>query len=344
MSPRGIHDTSTELGAFLQQLNAHTLLLRCLGALAEQGIADRLVPGPRTAAELAAGAGLHEETLYRVLRFAAAHGVFREDEAGRFHLTRRAEGLRVGVSGSVRDRLRRPWQDLIWHTYERVPDMLRTGDPAFELAHGRAFFDFLAGQPELGSAFDRTMARVSQDENPVIAASYPFERYPWVVDVGGGQGGLLAAVLECHATVHGVLLDQPQVVAAPEALADPRFAGRWEAVAGDFFRSVPPGGDLYLLKRILHDWDDTDALAVLEACREALRGEARLLVIDAVMKAGNEPDPNKFLDVNIMALTGGRERTGEEFRTLAGEAGLSLLGITPLPAPATLSLIEMGLA
>ncbi|MCC7259169.1 MAG: SAM-dependent methyltransferase [Gammaproteobacteria bacterium] len=344
MTSHGTTIDGAELTAFLQQLNAHTLLLRCLGALAEQGIADRLAPGAKTAAELATGAGLHEETLYRLLRFAAAHGVFREDEAGRFHLTPLAEGLRIGVPGSVRDRLRRPWQDLIWRTYERVPDMLRTGEPAFELAHGHSFFEYLAGQPELNTAFDRTMARVSQLENPIIAASYPFERHAWVVDVGGGQGGLLAAVLDRHPAVHGVLFDQPQVLAAPEALADARFAGRWEAATGDFFRSIPPGGDLYLLKRILHDWDDARALAILAACREALRGQARLLVVDAVMKPGNEPDPNKFLDVNIMALNGGRERTAEEFRALAAEAGLSVLGITPLPAPATLSLIEMGLA
>ena len=312
--------------------------------MAEYGIADRLASGPRTAAELAAGAGLHEETLYRVLRFLASCGFFREEASGHFHLTPRAGALRLGVPGSVRDRLRRPWQELLWRSYERIPEMLRSGEAAFDLAHGRSLFEYLASQPELNTIFDRTMARLSQLENPIIAASYEFGHHGWIVDVGGGQGGLLAAVLEHHPGVHGVLFDQPQVVAAPEQLADPRFEGRWEAAAGDFFRSIPPGGDLYLLKRILHDWDDARVLAILTACREALRDQARLLIIDAVMKPGNEPDANKFMDVNIMVLTGGRERTASEFERLCTAAGLKIHGVIPLPAPATLSIIETGLA
>jgi hypothetical protein len=188
------------------------------------------------------------------------------------------------------------------------------------------------------------MARISHVENPIIARSFPFDRHGWAIDVGGGQGGLLAAVLDEHPGVRGVLFDQPQVIAAPEMLADARYAGRWEAVAGDFFRTVPPGGDVYLLKRIVHDWDDDSALVILGNCRDALRGDARLLVIDAVMKAGNEPDVNKYMDVNIMTLTGGRERTENEFRRLCDAAGLTVRRITPLPAPATLSIIEAGLA
>ncbi len=337
-------DAGADVAAFLQELSAHTLLLRCLGAVAEHGIADRLAPGAKTVAELATGAGLQEEPLYRVLRFVASFGFFHEDESGRFHLTPHAEALRVGVAGSVRERLRRPWQELLWRTYERLPDMLRTGDTAFDLAHGRSFFEYLAAHPELNTVFDRTMARLSQVENAVIAAQYAFERRAWVVDVAGGQGGLLAAVLDRNPGVRGVLFDQPQVLAAPEQLADPRFEGRWEAAAGDFFKGVPPGGDVYLLKRILHDWDDDRARSILTACREALRGAARLLIIDAVMKPGNEPDPHKFLDVNIMALTGGRERTENEFRRLCAAAGLEVHAVTALPEPATLSLIEAGLA
>ena len=337
-------DIGDEVTAFLQELNTHTLVLRCLGAVAEQRIADRLAPGPKTAAELATGAGLHEETLYRILRFLASFGFFGEDEQGRFHLLPRGQVLRVGVPGSVRDRLRRPWQEMLWRSYERIPEMLRTGDTAFDLAHGRSLFEYLAQHPDLNTVFDRTMARLSQIENPVIAASYPFDRFDWVVDVGGGQGGLLAAVLERYPRVRGVLFEQPQVVSAPEQLADARFEGRWDAVAGDFFKTIPPGGDLYVLKRILHDWDDDRVVMILHACRDALRDKARLLIIDAVMKPGNEPDPNKFMDVNIMTLTAGRERTESEFRRLCSAAGLQLHKVIPLPAPATLSIIEAGLA
>ena len=334
----------SDAATILQQINTHALLLRVLMCVAEFGIADRLAPGPKTAAELAAGAKLDEPTLYRMLRFLASFEFFHEDDNGRFHLTPRAHALRTEARGSLRDRLRRPWQDLIWRTYERMPDMLRTGEPAFDQAHGRSFFEYLAAQPELNSIFDRTMARVSHVEHPIIAANYPFGQHGWVVDVGGGQGGLLAAILDQHPGVRGVLFDQPQVVAAAELLGDSRYSGRWEAVAGDFFRGVPPGGDVYVLKRIVHDWDDDRATTVLTNCREALKGGARLLVIDAIMKPGNEPDPNKFMDVNIMTLTSGRERTESEFRRLCKGAGLELRRVIPLPAPATLSILEIASA
>ena len=155
---------------------------------------------------------------------------------------------------------------------------------------------------------------------------------------------MLAAVLDRYPEVRAVLFEQPQVLAAGAALFEGRHEARAETTAGNFFTGVPPGGDLYILKRILHDWDDARALQILENCRAALTTNSRLLVIDAVMKPGNEADPNKFMDVNIMALTGGRERTESEFREICAQAGLALLSIRPLPAPAALSLIEVGLA
>ncbi len=337
-------DPGAETAFFLQELYGHVLLVRCLVTVAEQGIADRLGPGPKTAAELAAGAGLHQETLYRVLRFLASFGFFIEDDAGRFQLTPRGEFLRNNVPGSVRDRLRRPWQDLLWRTYERLPEMLRTGATAFDQAHGQSFFEYLASHPDINTIYNRSTARLSQIENPVIAASYPFGDFPYVVDVGGGHGGLLAAVLDRHAQVYGVLFDLPQVVASADALAAERHSGRWEGIGGDFLRTIPPGGSLYVLKRIVHDWDDDRVLALLTSCREALRGTARVLVIDAVMEPGNAPDPNKYMDVNIMALTGGRERTEAEFRRLFAAAGLSLLRVLPLPAPVPLAILEAGLS
>ena len=335
---------SLDLTTLLQTLNAHTLLLRVLVSLAEFGVPDRLLSGPKTASELAAGARLDAPTLYRVLRYAASHGIVVEDGGGRFSLAAGAEGLCAEAAHSVRSRLRRPWQDLVWKSYERLPDMLRSGTAAFDLAFGESFFDYLAAHPEQNALFDQSMARLSQVENPLIAASFPFGDYDWIVDIGGGHGGLLAAVLDRYPAIRAVLFDQPQVLAAGDALFEGRHRDRAEPAAGDFFAGVPPGGDIYILKRILHDWDDDRAQQILEHCRTALRPTARLLVIDAVMKPGNEPDPNKFMDVNIMALTGGRERTESEFRDLCARAGLKLLGLRPLPSPAALSLLEVGLA
>ncbi len=328
---------------FLTTIGSHTLLMRALVSVAEQGIPDLLGNGPATAAELAALAGLHESTLYRILRFLASYGIFREDEAGRFHLTPRANALRTGVPGSLRDRVRGPLQDLLWRSYEKLPHMLRNGHPAFDQAHGQPFFAYLAAHPEINEIFDRNMAHVSDRENPLVAASYPFDRHGVVVDVGGGRGGLLAAILDRHPNVRGVLFDQPQVVAGPERLADDRYAGRWEPASGDFFHVLPPAGDIYLLKRIIHDWDDTQSLAILRNCRSALRGDARLLIIDAVMQPGNAPDSNKFMDVNIMTLTPGQERTEAELRQLCDGAGLRIHRVIPLPSPATLSIVEVGL-
>ncbi|MFO1457264.1 MAG: methyltransferase [Steroidobacteraceae bacterium] len=328
----------------LQQLNAHTMLLRLLTSLAEVGLADRLASGPATPAALAAALDLDAGRLHRVLRFVASYGFFREDEAGRYHLSPRAEALRADVPGSVRERLRQPWHDLLWRSYEHLPDALRGGPNPFERAHGKPVFEHLAEHPEVNAIFDRSMARLSQIENPVIAAAWPFGGARLVVDVAGGHGGLLAAVLDTHPGTSALLYDQPQVVAAPEALREPRFAGRWRAEGGDFFQHVPAGGDVYVLKRILHDWDDARALEILRRCRAAMTPAARLLVIDAVIAPGNDPDPNKFLDMNMLALTPGRERSASELRDLCGAAGLAVERLLPLPAPATLSVVEARLA
>ena len=333
-----------EVVGLLQQLNAHTVLLRLLTAVAEAGIADRLASGPATPAALATTLGLDAGRLHRVLRFVASHGFFREDETGRFHLSPWAEALRTDVPGSVRERLRQPWHDLLWRSYERLPDALRGGPNPFERAHGRPVFEYLADHPEVNAIFDRSMARLSQIENPVIAAAWPFGDARLVVDVAGGHGGLLAAVLDRHPRVSALLYDQPQVVAAPEALREPRHAGRWRAEGGDFFQHVPAGGDVYVLKRILHDWDDERALEILRRCRAAMTPAARLLVIDAVIAPGNDPDPNKFLDINMLALTPGRERSANELRELCGAAGLAVERLLPLPAPATISVLELRVA
>ena len=192
--------------------------------------------------------------------------------------------------------------------------------------------------------FDRSMARLSQVENPIVASACAFPRTGLVVDVAGGQGGLLAAVLESNPGLRGLLYDQSQVVAAPDALCGPGVVGRWQAQAGDFFASVPKGGDVYLLKRILHDWDDERALMILRNCHAAMTRESRLLIIDAVIAPGNDPDPNKFLDINMLTLTNGRERTAIELRTLCAAAGLAVERLLPLPSPATLTVAETRLA
>ena len=322
------------------QIMSNVLLARSLGIVAELGIADLVGTSPRSTDELAAATGAHADALYRLLRMLASHGVFAEDEQGRFHLTPLAAVLQTTGDDSLRDMIRLRWQDVAWDTYRALPQAIMTGEPAFDHAHGMAFFDYLATHTNINAAFDAAMALFSDPENAVIAQSYDFGQYSRVVDVGGGQGGFLAAVLSAYPTVHGVLYDQPQVVAEPTYLRTADVLERCDLIGGDFFASIPEGGEVYILKRVIHDWDDATSIKILQHCRNAMGPKGRVLVIDGVLRPGNVPDPNKNMDIIIMALTSGRERTEEEFRALYQQAGLQLTRVFATPLPSTLSIVE----
>jgi hypothetical protein len=182
------------------------------------------------------------------------------------------------------------------------------------------------------------MANFATAENPAIAGAYDYARFGHIVDVGGGQGGLLAEILRRHPTVRGTLFDLPEVVRNPVYLSQETFPERWATVGGDFFQSVPTGGDAYVLQHILHDWSDEQCVRILRCCRAAMGDRARLLVIDAVIPPGNGPHPGKVGDILMMVLAEGRERTEQEFRELFGKAGLHLTTITMTPG--TLSIVE----
>ncbi len=326
--------------AFLLQLSGQLLLLRCVGVAADLRLADKLSHGPLSCEQLAETSGIAPGRLFRVLRLLASHEIFAEQADGRFALTARAECLQEDRPGSLWPLFSRGWQDISWQAIGALPAALRSGETAFELAHGAAFFDYLAGNAESGQAFDQAMALVAAAENPVIAANFDFSRFRCIADIGGGRGGLLGAILAAHTQPEGVLFDQPQVLEDPRDLLAAGVAERCRLVAGDFFSAVPAGAELYVLKRIIHDWDDADAIRLLGNCRAALGDKGRLAIIDAVMTPGNAPDPNKGTDVSLMVLTEGRERTAEEFAQLLQSAGLRLVAIHGLPAPASLSIIE----
>jgi len=331
---------NTSPHAFFSQLSTHLLLSRCIAVTAEIGIADLVAETPKTPEDLANGCHVNADALMRILRFLAAHGVFQADAHGAISNTPKSDLLRR-TPGSLRDQVRSSWQDVIWDTYRQLGETLRSGEPAFDRAFGMPFFDYLAAQPEIGARFDASMALMSMPENAALAAAYPF--HGTVVDVGGGRGGLLSSILREHREVRGLLFDQASVVQDTINLLVADQLDRCRVCAGDFFTSVPTDGDVYVLKRILHDWSDAEALRILRACRAALRREARVLVIDAVLSPGNSPDPNKMLDVGIMALTKGRERTADEFQRLFEAAGLKLLRIIPPTAPSPMSIVEGSL-
>jgi holo-[acyl-carrier protein] synthase len=279
-----------------------------------------------------------------VIISAVPRGIFHQNDNGTFSNTPQSDVLRKSVPGSIYPLVRQNWQDVVWNTYAKLPDGLQTGEPAFMLAHGKPFFDYLADVPEHGAMFDESMALMSGPENTTIAQAYPFGDAHTVMDIGGGRGGLLAAVLAEHQDLNGILFDQPQVIVQPDAIIEANLEDRCKGLAGNFFEAIPAMADIYMLKRILHDWNDEDAIRILTAVRQALKPENRVAVIDAVIKPGNDADPNKYLDVGIMTLLQGRERTVDEFEALFSAAGLQLLRIIPTPAPSTMSIIEGALA
>jgi hypothetical protein len=240
----------------------------------------------------------------------------------------------------MREWVRTAWQDVIWDTYRHFPHTIATGEPAFTTAHGLDFFDYLARHPAVGARFDAVMAKQSGPENLAVAKAYPFGAAGRVMDIGGGRGGFLATLLGTYPNLRGVLFEQPQVLAQAEALKASDIGDRCELVAGDFFSGIPPGADLYTLKRVVHDWPDDTAEKILTNVRRAMGPKSRVLVIDAVITPGNAPDPNKALDIGIMALTPGRERTAVEFERLFEAAGLKLLRIIATPPPSSMSIVE----
>ncbi len=320
----------------LVQMWVGYLLSRALHVAAELGIADLLCTGPKTAHELAAATGTHADSLYRLLRMLAAHGVFAEDDTGHFGLTPLAEPLQSEIPGSVRDAVRMI-DEVSWNAAGHLLHSISTGKPAFDHVAGADFFSYQDHHPEVNERFARGMANGAKLENEAIASAYDFARFKRVVDVGGGRGGFLAAVLNTHPHVAGLLYDRPEVVSEPTYLHAAGVGDRWQTQGGNFFVSIPAGGDAYVLKRVLHDWDDGRCVSILRLCRDVMPSEGRLLVIDAVVPPGNTVPLLTNFDV-MMMLLGGRERSEREFRDVFQQAGFRLTRV--IPTFSLLSIVE----
>jgi hypothetical protein len=313
------------------------ILSGALAAATELGVADQLEQGPRSPDELARALGADASALFRVLRLLASVGVFTEDAEGRFGLTPAAELLRSRAPGSLREAVLMLTQKIFWAPTGELAETVKTGRTPFDRLFGAPFFDYLTSHPAEGATFHRGMSSLSALENGPIAGSYDFSPFARVVDVGGGHGGFLIEALRRTPGLRGVLFDHAQVLAASH-LAREGLAERCEHVAGDFFQTVPAGAQVYVLKRILHDWDDTVCVDLLRRCRAAMAPEGRVLVIDTVIPPGNAPHGGKVLDVMMLASLPGRERSEAEFRALFSQAGLQLSRV--LPTPTALSIVE----
>jgi hypothetical protein len=298
---------------------------------AKLGIADLLASGPKSCGELAAATATDPGALYRVLRALASVRIFAEDAAGRFQLTPLAEELRTGSPGSLRALAIMIGEKEHWRAWESMLHSVRTGQSAFEHVFGAPLFRYFSEHGEAARIFDDAMTSRSGAENAAIISACDFSAARVVVDVGGGQGSLLASILRAQPDARGVLFDRPGVRVPASA--------RCEFVAGDFFVNVPAGGDVYVLKRIIHDWDDDRARVILSNCRKVMRPDGRLLVIEPIVPAGNGPSFSKLLDMLMLVWQdGGRERTEAQHRSLLTAAGFRVNRM--MPAAAGASIIE----
>lgn len=308
---------------------------------ARLGLADLLAAGPRTPAELAGAAAADPSAVHRILRALAGSGVFIERKGGRFALNPLASTLRSDHPASMRSFALMMVDGYNWQAWQELSYSARTGKPAFEHVHGVPAFRYLAEHPEDARIFGESMASISATENPAVAAAYDFSGFRTLVDVGGSHGHLLATILQRNRRLRGILFDQPHVLEQARRSPFVTAAGiapRCELVAGDFLESVPPGADAYLMKYVLHDWDDDRCVTILSNCRRALASGGRVLVVDNVIPPGGGPHWGKRLDINMLVVTSGRERMKDEFRRLFARAGLRLDRVIPTACP--LSIVE----
>jgi len=332
--PKRAHDAMLErIAAYWQS--------QLLYVAAKLGIADVLAAGPLTVNEIASRVGAHPPYLGRVLRALASVGIFAADPHGRFHLTRLAQTLRSDHPESLRDFALMLVDDYNWAAWGALEHAVRTGESAFEHVHGAPAFPWMREHPEKERMFSASMASISVMENAAVSRAYAFGKLRKIVDVGGAHGHLLVAILRSYVKLRGVLFDQPPVIAEAVKSGVTNAAdltGRFETVGGDFFDSMPPGADAYVMKYIIHDWDDDKSVRILQNCRKAMAEDGRVLVIDHVVAAGNRFDWGKLMDINMMVMLGSKERTKDEFRQLFARAGLRLKRV--IRTASSLSILE----
>jgi SAM-dependent methyltransferase len=326
-------------GAVLMQMMDGIKVTQLIYVAAKLGLADLLVDGPKSSEELAAAADAHPGALYRVLRALAGVGIFHEISGGRFDLTPLAEPLRSDIPGSLRawamvcggDWHMRTWSDLLYS--------VKTGQAAFPHVHGMGTFEYFQHHPEKGAVFYEAMTNLTAQVSGAVLAAYDFSDLRKIVDVGCGVGTFTTAILGAHPHLTGTLFDIPPVIEqARQVVGASGLAGRCDFVAGDFFQSVPSGGDAYVLKNIIHDWNDEKAITILRNCRQSMAADGRVLIVEMVVQPGNDPSPAKMFDITMLVAEGGQERTEAEQQRILQAAGLRLSRVVPTPSP--VSVIE----
>lgn len=316
--------------AQLIQMASAYWVSKLIYAAAKLGLADLLAGGARSAADLAGPTRTHAPSLHRLMRTLASLGVLTEGDGQRFALTPLGAALKSGAPGSALATVLTFGGPAMVGAFEQILHSLETGGTGFEKAMGLPIFDYFGTHPDEAALFSETMVGFHGAEPAAVAAAYDFSAFGTIIDVGGATGNMLAAILSRHAAPHGVLFDLPHVVTgAPALLHAHGVDARVTITSGSFFDGVPAGGDAYLLSHVIHDWNEAQCLTILGHCRKAMPETGRLLLVEMVLPEGDAPHPGKILDMVMLVVPGGRERTAAEYAPLLHEAGFRIERIVP---------------
>lgn len=336
-APANEEKTQVPASAQMLQIIAGFWISRAVCVIAKLGIPDLLKSGPKTTNELAASTETHAPSLYRLLRALASVGIVSSEREDRFALTPLSETLVTDAPGSLR------WFAISELGQEHYPawgnlmQSVKTGEIAFDHFYGMNVWQYFHENPEDAALFNDSMSGMTTAANDVIMSLYDFSHFSKVVDVGGGHGRLITSILKTNPQLRGVLFDASEVVAGARTRIEAAgLADRCEIEAGDFFKSVPAGGDAYIMKWIIHDWDDDRAITILKNCRAQMPANGKLILVDCVVPEGDEPHFSKFIDLNMLVMTGGKERTTSEFERLLEAAGFRLLRVIPSDLPTSI--------
>lgn len=338
MSIATVDSQANPLMQMLQMMNGFWMT-QCIGVAAQLGVANQLIEGAKSVETLAESLNVDAQALYRLLRALASAGIFSETEPRQFQLTPMAEYLRTDAPTSIRGLA--IWsgsEPTHWQMWGNLLYSVKTGKPAFEHVTGMPIFTYTSQNSEFAAVFDQAMTSASAMFNPAIIHSYDFSSIKTLVDIGGGQGAFLAAILQANQHLNGIVYDLPHVIeGAKSYLEKLGLQNRCQAIGGSFLESVPEGGDAYIMKNTLTNWDDEHAIQILKNCYRAMPQGSKLLMAQSVIAPGNQPDIGKFTDLEMLLVTtGGRERSAAEFEQILNTSGFQLNRILPTQCPSSL--------
>ncbi len=312
----------------------------CIYAAAKLNIADMLAAGPKTLNDLAEKTSTHAPSLYRLMRALCSVGIFMENEKGEFEINALGSTLQSDIPGSMKSMAIAQLGDH-FSAWGNLLHSIKTGDIAFDNLHGMTIWKYYETNPEDGANFAKAMSGLTQGVIMNILPNYDFSSSKTIVDIGGGNGALLCAVLNTNPTAKGIVFDEAYIQGQANAnIKELGMQERCEFNPGSFFDSIPTGGDLYMMKMILHDWTDAQSKQILDNTYKSMKSGNKLLIIESVISERNIPHPGKLMDINMLAMTGGRERTGKEWKSLIENSGFKLNQIIPTFSP-MFSIIEV---